>query len=367
MRNLLLRSKSFKPLPTNCSTRLAVLLLASAGCVVAQAPPDRIPLLEPSQMEAQDARIAAENQAAVARSAQIYGYTIDASYSYKQIACPVTSEHILLAYQATQPNGAASRFTAVLRRDTGDGQAGVQIVPIARFGVVPFLPASSNPHAIEVFNRAVPPAAASVTDTGKDPLLLRSLCYLAMIGEPPAALRNPSLDIATLHAPMPTLEFIEKGARRQVVSIRNSSDTYQIWNLTFSQAGALTLAEHRDHPIETAPPILAASSMTGTAAVAAPATAALPVANSEPSSIPPVSSPSASVTRTPAPSAPSQPVTSRTVLREAAHSPAPAPAAEPVTSSLPLPLQRFIPNPPQPPSRFIPDSATPDPSASAPK
>ena len=87
-----------------------------------------------------------------------------------------------------------------------------QIIPILHFGVVPFVPAIANPHSIEVFDVAISatPTATEVlsgTEAGNQPLLVRSLCYLAMVGEEPAALGSPSLEQATIHAPIPTLVF----------------------------------------------------------------------------------------------------------------------------------------------------------------
>src|SRR5271170_6810419 len=120
--------------------------------------PASVPLLPPAQMPAADAQLAVLSQDAIARSAEVYGYTLDSSSSYREIACPFAPRDLLLAYESALPNGAISRFSAILSRDGGSGSAGrspVQIIPILHFGVVPFVPAFSNPHSIEVFNQAV--------------------------------------------------------------------------------------------------------------------------------------------------------------------------------------------------------------------
>ena len=156
-----------------------------------------IPLLSPEQMSADDQAVALRQQLAIAESAQFYGYTLDSSYTYRQMGCPVAPNHLLLAYEATSPNGSISRFTAVVRRgsqgETTGRQIPPQIIPILHFGVVPFIPAIANPHSIEVFNAAISPAPSAIevlsaTQAGSQPLLVRALCYLAMVGEEPAAL-----------------------------------------------------------------------------------------------------------------------------------------------------------------------------------
>ena len=140
----------------------------------------------------------------------------------------------------------------------------MEIIPILHFGVVPFLAAYSNPHSFVVFNQVVaagPTGREAVVslNAGQEPLLLRSLCFMAMIGEPSTALRSPSLDLATFHAPVPTLQFVDKGRARQVFSIRNSERTYQIWTLTFTQEGRLLTAQPEEHNIRSESPSLQAT------------------------------------------------------------------------------------------------------------
>jgi hypothetical protein len=217
-----------------------------------------ISLLAPAEIPASDARLAADSQSAIARSAAIYGYILDSSYDYKEIACPYAPNDLLLSYESLQPSGTASRFTAIVPRDAGSSN-GTQIISISHFGSVPYLPAASNPHTFALFNRVVsaaPVGQAVAQNPQSNPLLVNSLCYLAMIGEPPAALRAPSLDPATVHGPVPTLQFREKGTVSQVITVRNSRDTYQVWTLTFARNGSLLSAERVNHPIDTTPPMM---------------------------------------------------------------------------------------------------------------
>jgi hypothetical protein len=351
MRSLRSLTKVSKlPLRAVLTATLAVSTFLAASQNAATSDPGvvSIPFLTPQEMPATDARAAADSQAAIARSALIYGYTLDASYSYREIACPFTPDHILLSYESSDPNGAASRFTAIVPRG-GRQTAAIQVVSISHFGSVPFLPAGSNPHTFELFNRIVTPAPvaeAAAENPTQNPLLVRGLCYLAMIGEPPSALSAPSLDPATVHAPVPTLQFREKGTVSQVISVRNSRDAFQVWTLTFARNGKLLTAERVNHPVDTTPPLVNAGNGTApvqsgnpapaAASVSAPAS---PVASPSPT---PASSPVVPSTlattpsapaspETPAPSAPTSPVAAAPVVPA---SPAVATPAAPATANV---------------------------------
>jgi hypothetical protein len=278
--------------------------------------PLSLPLVSTQQMTPEDRAAAQSWQPAIASSAQFFGYTLDSSYAYREIACPVAPHHLLLAYEATAPNGYVSRFTAVIRREAETEIAGraasAQIIPILHFGIVPFIPAIANPHSIEIFNAAISSAPSatevlSADQAGNQPLLVRTLCYLAMVGEEPAALTSPPSSQATIHASVPTLVFQNKGKIRQLISVRSSPSSYQVWALTFQSGGNLLTATRQEHPIDRTPLVLNAahsgsspvSSGTttisiGAAQVSSPAltpmqppppaeaTAAVPVAATEP-------------------------------------------------------------------------------------
>ncbi len=323
-----------------------------------------IPLLAPEDMPAADARTVMDHQREIVRSALIYGYNVDASYRYRQVACPLAPHHLILAYESTQPAGALSRFTAVLASDNGEKHptSPVQILPILQYGMTPFRPAYSSPHSVEVFNRTVDPGPiASNQGTPpaqypnlkgpslKDPALTRSLCYLAMVGAEPAALRDPSVETATLQAPVPTQVFLDKERVQESFSIGSSSTAYQVWSLTYSADGRLLTVEEKESPVGAAPAILSAGAAPATSAPAAPFAASSAVASSVSASAvsaaPPVIVHRASSTREPVQTAPSR--------RNAA----PPPAA---TALPPSPPMRFIPdaNMPMPPSRVLPAPAS---------
>lgn len=324
------------PIPANAQTAPP----AGSGVV-------SIPLIPRAQMPPDDLRLVADNEAAIARSAEIYGYELDSTYDYQEIACPLAPDHLLLAYESAQPNGAASRFSAVVPRGSA-GTGPIPIISISHFGDIPFLPAGSNPHTIEVFNRAVSvaPVAEAVADNpGSNPLLFNSLCYLAMIGEPPAALTAPSLTPATIHAPVPTMKFGEKGSVTQIVSVRNSSETYQVWSFAFGRDGRLLSADKVDHPIDATPPIgnAAAALSVGSPVAPAEAEASAPMTASQPAA--------------------AAPAAIAVISRPTANPPAVADATKtpPPAKVVPVPTERLIANPPAPPSRFTPDSSLPYP------
>jgi hypothetical protein len=342
-----------RPRPACGAALVALAMLAVSEFAGAQGAPAipqtpateySISLLPPEQMTADDQAVALRQQPAIAESAQFYGYILDSSYTYRQMGCPVAPNHLLLAYEATSPNGSISRFTAVVRRGSqseSGRQIPPQIIPILHFGIVPFIPAIANPHSIEVFNSSVSPAPSatevlSATRTGSQPLLVRALCYLAMVGEEPAALRSPSSDQATIHAPIPTLVFRNQGKIRQLISIRSSAGAYQVWALTFQAGGKLLTATRAEHPIDRTPLVLNAANSgspsvsTGTTAV--PSSAA-PI-SSAPMTPKPSPPPPAAITAVVAPTAPAEPIAPGV---EPSAAPTPATAAAAATPTPPAP------------------------------
>jgi hypothetical protein len=362
------------------------LAMLSAGAQTAPENPQSISisLLAPQQMSSRHASVAGAMQDAVARSAGIYGYTLDSSFDYREIACPFVPHDVLLAYESVSPSGAISRFTAVLSPGGSGGHSPVQIIPILHFGVTPFVPAYSSPHSIEIFNQAVdtaPVGSAALAEiqVGRAPIVLRGLCYLAMIGAEPSALRSPSLEAATFQAPVPTLQILENGRTRQLISIRNSPMTYQVWTLTFSSGGRLLATSREEHQADRQV-LIEAATPTAPPSMTAPPVAA---ASSAPASTPPtpqpavvaplaVSAPSAAVVSPvfqPVPvAAPSTPISPPAAVAE---SPAPQPASAAVSApaavavspvSHPVPLA--VP-PPASASAVIPESPMAQPALPA--
>jgi hypothetical protein len=341
-----------------------------------------VPLISPQQMTADDRAAAQSWQPAVASSAQFYGYTVDSSYKYRQIACPVAPDNLLLAYEATAPNGSVSRFTAVVRRRAEEETAGshpvAQIIPILHFGLVPFVPAIADPHSIEVFNTAISPAPSatevlSANQAGNQPLLVRALCYLAIVGEEPAALESPSSDQATIHAPGPTLVFQNRGKIRQQVSIRSSQNSYQIWALTFQSGGKLLTATRQEHPIDRTPLVLNAANSgapagsTGTIAISPGA------AQISPPSPPltPALAPVAPATAVTAPASPAEPIAPALAAPTAATTATAAipvqPAPPPPTAETPAPITEPATTPVSgPPTSLVEPIAPATPAMAAP-
>lgn len=369
-----------------CLAVLVAVCLALPG--MAQHPPRMeqsqtvsVPLLAPAQMSPPDAAFAESSKGAVSRSAQIYGYALGSSnsdWTYRQIACPFASKHLLLAYESAGPRGVASRFTAILRRGAEEeitaGRTGVEIIPVVHFGVVPFIPAYTNPHTFDLFNEVVPsahPVPSSLS--ADDPLLWRSLCFTAMIGEPPNLVRTPSLDPATLRAPVPTVLFLENRAVRTQFSVRNSDATYQVWTLTFSSAGKLLAANKEEHTIDTTTPLFNAATTqapnleTAPLGVNSSIAPTAPEASVLPARPMPVSPPPVGVTQPATASvAPTAAGAVRPGIAEAPPSSAVVSPAKSATmasrsqvapASLPLPPRRVVTDLPVPPHRIIPDSA----------
>lgn len=175
----------------------------------------------------------------------------------------------------------------------------------------------------------------------REALLLRSLCFMAMTGGPSRVLRTPALDPATLHAPVPTVQFAPNGSVKQLFSVRNSESTYQVWTLTFSGAGKLLAANSEEYGIRaksrTRMAMAAGSTSSGPSLPSTPLQPQLAV----------VASPAAA----PADLEPQFGYSGNTT--PSLHSVARLAGA----LSLPLPQSRFIPDPLSPPHRIIPDAA----------
>jgi hypothetical protein len=385
------------PNPTRLRSRplhqvLLLGLLASVGTSFTQtaspvtepATQFSIALLPPNQMATADRAIAEGWQQTIAASAQFYGYTLDSSYSYRQIACPVAPNHLVLAYEATAASGSISRFTAVVRRSAEEEIAGkhasAQIIPILHAGVVPFIRAIANPHSIEIFNAVFSPAPGptevlAAAQSGNQPLLVRALCYLAIVGEEPVALRSPSLEPATIHAPIPTLQFLDRGRIRQLISVQSSANDYQVWALTFS-AGKLLSATRAEYPIVRTPLVLNANAATPPApappAGAVSITPSTGVVSAAAAPAPMNAPPTPPVVRPMEPSAPSTPAASSiNAESNTAPSPLQPPAsettitAEPATATVSSP-SATVAQPAEPAQPIAPQPSTVTPSVANP-
>jgi len=220
-------------------------------------------------MSAEDQQAVALHAADIALAASIYGYTLDASWSYRQAVCPLAPGHLLLDYSNNSNNssnqrgssnddgsntqGAAnggpgtSRFSAVVPRN---GRV-VRIIPLLRAGTAPFV-TPVGAHSYAVFNaimdaepglrqRSIDPASGAVFDWG--------LCYLALVSGPPAAVSDPDRELHLVSAVEPTLKLLANGAVGIALTIQEDSRTVAVWDLAFSRSGALLNAVRVPHAI----------------------------------------------------------------------------------------------------------------------
>ena len=347
-----------RPRPACGAALVALAMLAVSEFAGAQGAPAipqtpateySISLLPPEQMTADDQAVAQRQQPAIAESAQFYGFTLDSSYTYRQMACPVAPNHLLLAYEATSPNGSISRFTAVVRRGSQSEVTGRQI------------PRSDHPHS--------PFRSSALHPRHRQPALDRGL----QLERLPSAQRNrglvgnPDGKPAASSARTLLSRHGRRRAGRAPFSIIGSGDhprahpnaclqksredtpahlhpqragAYQVWALTFQAGGKLLTATRAEHPIDRTPLVLNAANSgspsvsTGTTAV--PSSAA-PI-SSAPMTPKPSPHPPAAITAVVAPTAPAEPIapgvepsaapTLATAAAAATPTP-PAPAANP--------------------------------------
>ena len=324
---------------------LAAMGLISASLArAASEPPLAVSLvrLTPAEMSVSDVAIVAARADDIARSAQIYGYALDRTFSYSQAVCPAATGSILLMYESSSSGGGISRFSAVVPR-VKSGR-GIEIVPVRIMGAAPFEPAWRNPHSYAVFNQMISPDWRG--EGRGDRFLELGLCYMAVVGEPPSALRTPSLMLATIHAPEPTLRVLSDEGLEEVFSVRVDETQYDVWTLAFSRSGALIRADREVHRTDTAP---AAQMLIGRTEVPAITPGERVLATNAPA------------VNTAIASAPNSSVPGQTVALPANETASLASGSTGTHATVPAqaaprePPHRFVPDPSPPPGRFVPE------------
>src|SRR6185312_2546914 len=209
---------------------LTLALLAPAGLVLGQQ--------ANVDASAADRAIVASRTANIKQSAKIYGYDLGAgNWTPAEVGCAALPDVILLHYVRIFPDGAQSRFTAVVPRAAGR----VRIVPVLYHGATPFVPAAANPRNYALFNQLVQQAGGDAHDR-----LRLSGCYAELTGGDSFPL--PETRPAIAGAPGPTLHLQPETKTSHVtLASRATRDSYQVWNISFSSKGQVTRATAEEH------------------------------------------------------------------------------------------------------------------------
>lgn len=182
---------------------------------------------------------AQQQRAGIASAARIYGYDLAAGdWTLDQVQCPVMPKMSLLHYRESFPDGTESRFTAVV--PLGDGGR-VHIVPVLYRNATPYLPAPVNPRNYALFNQLVQGHAAKGT------WLDLSACYAALTG----AGSGVRSELGIAGAPRPTVHTDPGGKIHRVTfATREGQSGYMVWSVSFDRFGRVTNTATEDESVE---------------------------------------------------------------------------------------------------------------------
>ena len=173
----------------------------------------------------------------IASSAKIYGYDLaEGNWTLEQVQCRAMPKVSLLHYRRTFSDGTESRLTAVVPLAGGR----VRIVPVLHRNATPFLPAPLNPRNYALFNELVRGSAAKGT------WLDLSACYAALTG----AGSGLHSEIGIAGAPRPTVHTDPGGKTHGVTfATREGQSGYTVWNVSFDRFGRVTNASTEDESV----------------------------------------------------------------------------------------------------------------------
>jgi hypothetical protein len=196
----------------------------------------------PAQMTAADSQLVQSRSTDIARAAEIYGYTLDGSWSYQQAVCPVASNHVLLNYNRQERDGSISSFSATVPRH---GQT-VEIFPVLRSGYSPYAHAWGE-HSYAVFNSLMTAERKGVKTLDLDsafsvPWKEWALCYVALVSSPPAGSMAP-FELASEI----TIVVGDHRTAQVGFTARDGEMSYSDWGLRFSSKGLLLGADRVQH------------------------------------------------------------------------------------------------------------------------
>lgn len=191
-----------------------------------------------ANMSAGDEAVVPSRITDIKESARIYGYDLETgTWRSTQARCAALPDVILLHYLKIFPDGAQSRFTAVVPRVAGS----VRIVPVLYHGATPFVPAATNPRNYALFNQLV-------QQSGGEPNRLElSGCYAELTGGDSGPL--PETRPAIAGAPEPTVHLEPESKSSSVtLASRSTPESYQVWVVSFNDKGQVTKATARVQP-----------------------------------------------------------------------------------------------------------------------
>jgi len=199
----------------------------------------------PDAIDSADRDLLHARQKELISEAQFYGYDITAgNWIYDQAICPQLPNTVLLHYLNKFPDGSESLFTVLVPRNAGR----VRIVPVLYRNASPFSPAVKNPRNFVIFNSLVPADIARKDAGLEGKWLSLGVCYAEVVGGRPNVPNEPSLDVATIKAPLATFRIDASTNQRQVqFSDRDAAKVFTIWTISLNKNGRVTGAVNEDY------------------------------------------------------------------------------------------------------------------------
>lgn len=199
----------------------------------------------PDAMDSADRDLLFARQKELISEAQFYGYDITIGHwTYDQAICQQLPNTLMLHYLNKFPDGSESLFTALVPRNAGR----IRIVPVLYRNASPFSPAVKNPRNFAIFNSLVPADIARKDAGLEGKWLTLGVCYAEVVGGRPNVPNEPSLDIATIKAPLATYRIDAATKQRQVqFSDRDAAKIFKIWTISFNENGRVTAAISEDY------------------------------------------------------------------------------------------------------------------------
>jgi len=197
------------------------------------------------QMSDADRQVIQARKGELTGEAQFYGYDITRpGWTFDQAICPLMPNSILLHYLNKFPDDTQSQFTALIPRASGR----IRIVPVLYRNSSPYSPAVKNPRNFEIFNSLVPAEVAKKDADPEGNWLSLGVCYAEVVGSRANVPDDPSLDTATIKAPVATYRYDSKTNERQVqFSDRDSPKIFKIWTISLNEIGRVTGATNEDY------------------------------------------------------------------------------------------------------------------------
>lgn len=199
----------------------------------------------PDAMDNADRDLLRARRKELTSEAEFYGYDITSgNWIYDQAICPQLPNTLLVHYLNKFPDGSESLFTALIPRSAGR----VRIVPVLYRNAAPFIPAVKNPRNFAIFNSLVPVDIAKKDAGPEGKWLSLGVCYAEVVGVRPNVPDEPSLDTATIKAPVSIYRFDTVTKQRQVqFSDRDAARVFKIWTISLNEDGHVTGAMNEDY------------------------------------------------------------------------------------------------------------------------